>query len=114
SREFHPDRVEAVSRVELAHTFDEVVERIEDLEGERPEVVFTDAREYAGRISYSKYRVELARPERSRPALVVFGTGWGISPDFLKRVDVVLDPVWGPEGPSGYNHLSVRAAAAII
>ena len=41
----------------------------------------------------------------------MFGTGWGLTTEVLARVDDVLEPI---RGTSGYNHLSVRSAAAII
>jgi hypothetical protein len=43
--------------------------------------------------------------------LLVFGTGWGLTQEVLARVDDVLEPV---RGADGWNHLSVRSAAAII
>jgi hypothetical protein len=47
-----------------------------------------------------------------RPVMVVFGTGWGIAPRFFSNVDCLLAPIHGPV--RSYNHLSVRAAAAIV
>ena len=43
--------------------------------------------------------------------MIVFGTGWGISPSFYSNVDCFLEPIMGK---SAYNHLSVRAAVAIV
>jgi hypothetical protein len=45
------------------------------------------------------------------PCLLIFGTAWGLSPALLETADFVLAPI---EGPTDYNHLSVRSAAAII
>lgn len=46
-----------------------------------------------------------------RPVLLVFGTGHGLAPEVLEGCDAILRPLrW----MDGYNHLSVRAAAAII
>ncbi|MCC7440819.1 MAG: RNA methyltransferase [Bdellovibrionales bacterium] len=114
AREYHPDRAEALSCVELALSFEEVVERVQGLHGERPEIVLTEARPLYDCVSYEDFRRELERPGRTRPVVLVFGTGWGIDPSFSERVDRVLVPLYGPEGREGYNHLSVRAAAAII
>jgi hypothetical protein len=51
----------------------------------------------------------------------VFGTGWGVDESFYPEVHRILVPVYGPkkrDPETGeerrYNHLSVRAAAAII
>ncbi len=115
SREYHPDRFEALERVRLVHRFDEAKEAIHQELGEWPEVVLTDARPLPNAISYSDYRKELVAPHRTRPVVLVFGTGWGISDTFYPEVHRILAPVYGPEGKEGgYNHLSVRAAVAVI
>jgi hypothetical protein len=114
SRQYHPDRVEAVSLVRMARSFGEVRAAISDRHGENPEVVLTDARPLPNSVSYEAYREELADPARTRPTIVVFGTGWGVSETFYPEVDRILVPIYGPEGREGYNHLSVRGAAAII
>ncbi|MEO7165295.1 MAG: RNA methyltransferase [Bdellovibrionia bacterium] len=115
SKTYHPDRFEAVSLVRLVHTFEEVKAAIRLEHGEDPEVVLTDARPIPNALSYAEYKAELASPSRSKkPVLVVFGTGWGISDVFYPEVHRILAPVYGPGGAEGYNHLSVRAAVAII
>lgn len=115
SKEYHPDRVEALSRIRLAREFEEVRCAIQAQHGEDPEVVLTDARALPRSISYADYRKELESPDRSkRPVCLVFGTGWGVSETFYPAVHRILAPVYGPEGQEGYNHLSVRSAVAII
>lgn len=115
ARQYHPDRVEAVSLVKLVHDFDAVKAAIQAETGELPEVVLTDARPLPNPVSYSQYREELAqRSPQSRPVCLVFGTGWGVADVFHPEVHRILAPVYGPEGKAGYNHLSVRAAVAII
>jgi hypothetical protein len=116
SREWHPDRFEALARVELASDFDSVKKEISSKHGEPPEVVLTEARPMPNTVAYSDYRSELEDPARTKPVLIVFGTGWGYSEVFYPEVNRILAPVHGlkddPDG--GYNHLSVRAAAAIV
>jgi hypothetical protein len=134
SKEYHPYRFEAVSLVRLVKTFEDVKNAIKaecGLEpGQEPEVVLTDARKVSTlpkTVSYADYRAELERdPNRTRPVVVVLGTGYGVSESFYPEVHRILAPVYGPEGESrpdvdnpgktkrGYNHLSVRAAGAII
>jgi hypothetical protein len=46
-----------------------------------------------------------------RPALILFGTAWGLAPAVLAGCDGVLAPLGGA---GEYNHLSVRSAAAVI
>ncbi|MEW6623279.1 MAG: RNA methyltransferase [Bacillota bacterium] len=48
---------------------------------------------------------------RKHPVLIVFGTGWGLSDEIVKRADYRLEPI---KGRCTYNHLSVRSAASII
>ena len=43
--------------------------------------------------------------------LLLFGTGWGLTVEVLGQADMVLEPI---RGVGDYNHLSVRAAAAVI
>jgi tRNA (guanine37-N1)-methyltransferase len=45
------------------------------------------------------------------PLLLLLGTGWGLDDAQIPSVSRVLAPI---EGPSSWNHLSVRSAAAII
>ena len=45
------------------------------------------------------------------PVLLVFGTGWGLEKNLTRNADDVLEPI---NGNTGFNHLSVRAAVAII
>lgn len=121
SKEYHPDRVEAVSLVRMAKTFDEVKTAVRaECGGLEPEVVLTDARPLPNSVSYADYRQELkTRGQKNdesgkKPVIVVFGTGWGVSDTFYPEVHRILAPVYGPEGREGYNHLSVRSAVAII
>jgi hypothetical protein len=117
ARTEHPDRVEALSGVELAGTFSEVKERIHRETGEWPEVVLTDARRMPNQVSYTEFRrewQEASAKGRTRPLVIVYGTGWGVAESFFSEVHRILDPIYGPGRESGYNHLSVRAAAAVI
>ena len=45
--------------------------------------------------------------------LLVFGTGWGLAGEVIAGADALLEPVRAREA-TGYNHLSVRAACAIL
>jgi len=124
SREYHPDRAEALSLVRMARSFEELKSAILAKHGVAPEVVLTDARPHPNSISYADYRKELEDSARhsngdSRPVVLVFGTGWGVSDVFYPEVHRILAPVYGPKddiesGFTSYNHLSVRSAVAII
>lgn len=103
-----PERAEALSIVEIASSVDDVITRIEASEGQSPRLVVTSARFGAGRTSYPAEVARLAR--ETRPTLLLFGTGHGLSDRLLQRAEAFLEPI---HGPTDYNHLSVRAAAAI-
>jgi hypothetical protein len=60
--------------------------------------------------SYAGARARMNASEKA--ALVIFGTGWGLAPEIIESSDVFLAPLDG--AGTGYNHLSVRAACAII
>ena len=81
---------------------------IEQANGQRPQTIVTCARPQRGSVSYGALREKLGD---GAPALLLFGTAWGLAPECMSAADIILDPVRGI-GP--YNHLSVRSATAII
>ena len=50
--------------------------------------------------------------EPGKTVLLLFGTGWGLARDVVAAADVRLEPLRAA-ADTGFNHLSVRAAAAI-
>jgi hypothetical protein len=108
-RELHPDRATALNRLKVLASLDEAREDIWTLCGTQPIVWATSARESVGTFSHREARKILQRD--SAPFLLLFGTAWGLSESVLKEVDAVLEPI---RGVDGYNHLSVRCAAAIM
>ena len=111
-RDYNPDRSSAFSRVRLVSWFEDAVAGIQADEGQPPEVWMTTAKrsEDLPAASWSEARRLVSEP--GRPKLLVFGTGWGMTEEFLRTGDRVLDPI-EPEVESDYNHLSVRSAVAI-
>jgi hypothetical protein len=75
---------------------------------EPPLVVATAARGTAGKLMAFR---ELRAITATRPALMVLGTGWGLTEELLADCDARLPPL---RGVGEYNHLSVRSACAII
>jgi tRNA (guanine37-N1)-methyltransferase len=106
---YNPNRSDALDVVSLVPDFDDVVTSIEERCGCMPRIIATSARVSEKTISYPKMQSILASSEE--PHLILFGTGWGIAPDLMGRADYILEPI---QGFTEYNHLSVRAAAAII
>ena len=103
-------RKEALELAVTSPSLEASVEEITRIEGQRPLVIVTDAsrKQGARSLNYAQGRDLL---EAGRVFFLIFGTAWGLDEEVLNRADYVLDPV---EGRKGYNHLSVRAAAAII
>ena len=102
-------RKDALSLVRLEHDLDSTMLTLERETGMRPRLVMTSARGGPDRTSFATLRTQLETlPD---PHLLVFGTGWGLAPEVIERADVMLEPI---NGPTDYNHLSVRSAAAVI
>lgn len=106
---YNADRKEALSIVKLKATLQDAVEEIRAACGKPPVIVTTDARVFPNTISYYNLRREMEHADV--PYLVLFGTGWGIERELMQSFDYILEPIIGR---GEYNHLSVRAAAAII
>lgn len=103
-------RAEALKLVSVVATLEDSLIQLVAEEGVKPLVIGTSARCLKkAQIGYNELRRHI---EQEREAVyVLFGTGWGLADEILERVDFMLPPIWGP---GEYNHLSVRAAAAVI
>ncbi len=108
--ELNKSRAVALEFVVVKDTLGDAVKDIENVEGKRPKLVVTDARPRNNMIGYSELR-EMMMSDSSQPFLLIFGTGWGLSEEIMETADYTLKPL---SGYTGYNHLSVRSAAAII
>lgn len=106
-----PERSEALSRVRVVSALEDAVADAESQGAGRPRTVVTGARAPEGMaiLSYPEARIDLR--ERQTPTMLVLGTGHGLARDLVASADAVLAPI---RPSSDYNHLSVRAAAAII
>ncbi len=107
-RQFDSRRREALERVHLVADLDQAIAEIDRLTGRRPVLVYTSARARDG-LSYDELRHRLESD--GAPILLMFGTGFGMAPAIRERADLVLNAI---EGVDDYNHLSVRAAVAIV
>jgi hypothetical protein len=104
-----PDRKLALELVRPVPSLDAVFEAL----GGRSEVEVwvTAARDLGSPLRLTEARGRLAKD--GKPVLVVFGTGWGLAGPVIEAADALLEPVRAAAS-SGYNHLSVRAACAIV
>jgi hypothetical protein len=106
---YNPNRQDALGKLSIVSELDEALLHIEQRSGKLPKLIATSARDGADRITYDAMKTTMK--EADHPFLIMFGTGWGMSDELMARADYVLKPI---NGPTEYNHLSVRAACAII
>jgi hypothetical protein len=115
SRLRHPDRFQALSRTEFVAQFSDVKRILTGLYPGLPiEVVMPDARPLPGQESYAETKARWQKEANPTVKVIVLGTGGGVAREFYPEVNAFLAPIYGPLSDQGYNHLSVRAAAAII
>ncbi len=107
--EYNETRRVALALVRTVHDLDAAILEIEREVGEPPALIATSAREGRPRVSFEALRERLRATRQ--PHLMVLGTGWGLTPEVLDRAELILEPV---RGVGDYNHLPVRAAAAIM
>lgn len=108
--EYNHSRHVAVQAIKVMDTIDQVIEKITVQEGKKPLLMATSAR-VVGDVELISYYDQAKVWSQDRPVLFIFGTGRGLTKQFLARCDFLLRPL---HGFSSYNHLSVRSAAAII
>lgn len=108
-KELHPDREHALKHLRLAESIEWACKDIEFGEGKEPRIWATTARRQETGLTMQQARDLLKKADA--PYLLLLGTGWGLAPAALGMADAVLDTI---EGAGGYNHLSVRCAAAIL
>ncbi len=105
---YNPDRKAALKLVKIARSLEDALDEIADKKQGRPVTIVTDARPHPKSISYGRLR-EMLKSDRG--FLLIFGTAWGLTREFIQIADYVLSPI---TGPTSYNHLSVRSAASIV
>lgn len=102
----NPDRAEAFGLIRPARSVEEAVRDIAERTGTKPRVIGTSA-SGSGTANFADIRGMM----REVPVLLLFGTGQGLSPHLRATCDAMLPPL---RPFSGYNHLSVRSAVAIV
>lgn len=100
-----PDRKPPMECLRVVESLDAALEALGPAE-----IWVTSAKAANATRSYAEARKALAEPGPA--VLLVFGTGWGLAPELSARAGERLEPIRSPR-PDGFNHLSVRAAAAI-
>jgi len=106
---YNRTRKEALAIVRLSEDLDRTIIDVEQESGAAPVLLVTSARTRQPTLTYTALRRMIRDTER--PLLLLFGTGWGLTEDVIGRADHRLPAL---RGTDTYNHLSVRAAAAIV
>jgi len=106
--EYNETRKEAFKTVSLVSSIEDMMSDLSKRVSEKVLTIATTARDFPGQERFDRVREEL---EGGGPAVVMFGTGWGLSDEIIASADRVLSPLIISRE---YNHLSVRCSAAII
>ena len=105
---YNPARKEALAKVTLATSLDEVIEAVSSKRKIKPLLLTTSAREQEKTLSYEAAREKIQNKEAM---LLLFGTAHGLTSEVMEMADYSLLPVGGN---TDYNHLSVRSAVSIV
>ena len=103
-------RRSAMELVRIVPDLDSVLVEIERDTGRQPLRVATSARDQ-GRETTTCAALRSSMETTDDPVLLLLGTGYGLTQDLVDECEVLLEPL---RGPGEYNHLAVRAAAAIL
>lgn len=106
---YNPDRVAALDKLHIHAHFDDCLKTIASQSAKAPFLLATSAKPHHKNIDFQSLPSIIE--SSGRPLVVLFGTAWGLSAEQMNRCDGTLPPICGQHG---YNHLSVRCAAAII
>lgn len=110
----HDGRASALRIVAAAASVADVIATLTAERGQAPRVVATSAdpaRFPAARRLTGEALLRELYDAPGQPMLLLFGTGWGLADGELPQVTDLLPPI---ESRTGWNHLSVRSAAAIV
>lgn len=108
---FNPMRKTALVNVQTAENLDHLKAK----SGlKNPKIVATHARILPGQkpFTFTTFKEALMNPTGDESYILLFGTGFGLTAEFMKACDYILEPIKG-DSPDDYRHLSVRSAASI-
>lgn len=106
---YNPDRSEAFSILEPVADLAQTCLTIQNQSDNHPFLIATSARKMPENLSFTEVRGRIQKGEK--PVLLCFGTGHGLTDEFIRGCDAVLEPI---SGVGDFNHLPVRSAVAII
>ncbi len=106
---FNPYRRTALNPVKTAESFEKAYQ---DWGVKDAITIATHARPVSGTKSYSFSELRNLMHVEKKPCFLLFGTGFGMTEDFMQSCDGVLESIRGAP-PADYRHLSVRSAVSI-
>ncbi|MES3038773.1 MAG: RNA methyltransferase [Bdellovibrionota bacterium] len=106
---FNPYRMRALGPVKTAET---VKKAIADWNVPGALIIATHARPVEGAKSYTFSELKHVMHVEKRPVFLIWGTGFGLTEEFMRNCDGVLESIRGAP-PDDFRHLSVRSAASI-
>ncbi len=109
AKRYNPYRSEALDLITLTESLEMAIQTIQAKEGQIPRLIATGAGISQG-ITHPK-ALRQTMESQGGPYLLLLGTGYGLVQELISACDYRLQPIFGKEG---YNHLSVRSAAAIL
>ena len=105
-----PERAKALALARVSESVEAVCELLEERHGQPAKLVVTAARLPNDRPATPPAELRAEMEASEAPWLLICGTGHGLAEGLMRRADRALPPI----RPGVYNHLSVRAAAAIL
>lgn len=106
---FNPFRRTALGNVQTARTLEEAMADWGVPDAIR---VGTHARPVEGSRHWTIPELRQEMHEGRKPVFLLFGTGFGMTDEYMKGLDGVLESIRGAP-PKDYRHLSVRSAVSI-
>lgn len=107
--DFNKFRQASFELIDIKENLRMVLDDIADKTGLKPKIIVTGANFAGNVLTFTECRKKLQNS--SVPYVIIFGTGSGIADEVVSTADYRLEPI---KGVSGYNHLAVRSAVAII
>lgn len=106
---FNPMRKTALRDVRTAEN---LTQAMRDWGHEEARVVVTSAKTQEGQQTFSFNSFKQVLESDEHPYFLVFGTGFGLTHEFIKGCYGILEPIKG-NSADDYRHLSVRSAVSI-
>lgn len=107
--QFNPSRKRALTPVRVAESLEKA---LADWATPEAMIVATHARPVSGARAISFVDLRNAMQRDRRPCFLLFGTGSGMTDEFMKNCEFVLESIRGAP-PDDFRHLSVRSAVSI-